>query len=56
MDGSEDVGEGNGDLSITKMFLRLAPFLSTVKTGIFLSSSSSYSGFFSSLLAIFPGV
>ena len=44
MDDSEDVGEANGDLLITKMFLRIAPFLGTVRTAIFLSSSSP--GFF----------
>ena len=54
MDGSEDAGEANGDLLITKMFLRIAPFLNTVKTEMFLSSSSP--GFFYLLLAIFLGI
>ncbi|KAF9663671.1 hypothetical protein SADUNF_Sadunf17G0076000 [Salix dunnii] len=37
---------------VTKMFLRIAPFLSTVRTWIFLSSSP---GFFLSVFAIFVG-
>lgn len=31
-------GDGGGGLSMRKMFLRMAPFFMTVKTGIFLSS------------------
>ncbi|KAF9663691.1 hypothetical protein SADUNF_Sadunf17G0078400 [Salix dunnii] len=50
MDGSEDVGEAFS--MVTKMFLRIAPFLSTVRTWIFLSSSP---GFFLSVFAIFVG-
>ncbi|KAF9663695.1 hypothetical protein SADUNF_Sadunf17G0078800 [Salix dunnii] len=49
MDGSEDVGEAFS--MVTKM-LRIAPFLSTVRTGIFLSSSP---GFFLSVFANFVG-
>ncbi|KAF9663677.1 hypothetical protein SADUNF_Sadunf17G0076900 [Salix dunnii] len=50
MDGSEDVGEAFS--MVTKMFLRIAPFLSTVRTWIFLSSSP---GFFLSVFANFVG-
>ena len=53
MDRSEDVGEAKGELLITEMFLSIAPFHSTVRTRIFLSSSP---GFFLSVFAIFVGL
>jgi hypothetical protein len=54
MDGSKDAGEANGDLLITKMFLRIAPFLSTVRLGSF--SLLLPQAFFYLLFAIFLGV